>query len=88
MEKVFIISFLITFVFCVVKFLEAKYLDKEWKPLKFFVRDAIIVFSSSIVASFIFFHNDGAISELFEVVTEKTVINSANTQIFTDVPGF
>jgi hypothetical protein len=88
MEKVFIISFLITFVFCVVKFLEAKYLDKEWKPLKFFVRDAIIVFSSAIVASFIFIHNDGAIGELFDVVTEKTVINSANTQIFTDVPGF
>ena len=57
MEKVFIISFLITFVFCVVKFLEAKYLDKEWKPLKFFVRDAIIVFSSAIVASFILFNN-------------------------------
>jgi hypothetical protein len=88
MEKVFIISFLITFVFCVVKFLEAKYLDKEWKPLKFFVRDAIIVFSSSITASYIFFHNDGAINEMFNVVTEKTVINGANTQIFTDVPGF
>jgi len=88
MEKVFIISFLITFVFCVVKFMEAKYLDKEWKPLKFFVRDAIIVFSSSVVAAFIFFHNDGTISELFDVVTEKTVINSANTQIFTDVPEF
>jgi hypothetical protein len=88
MEKVFIISFLITFVFCVVKFLEAKYLDKEWKPLKFFVRDAIIVFSSSVIAAFIFFHNDGTISELFDVVTEKTVINSANTQIFTDVPEF
>jgi hypothetical protein len=41
MEQVFIVSFLVTFLFCVVKFLEAKYLDKEWKPLKFFVRDAI-----------------------------------------------
>ena len=35
MEKILIISFLITFIFCVMKFLEAKYLDKEWKPLKY-----------------------------------------------------
>jgi hypothetical protein len=88
MEQVFIVSFLVTFLFCVVKFLEAKYLDKEWKPLKFFVRDAIIVFSSAIVASIMFFYNQGAISEFFNVVTETTALNSSTTQVFTDAPEF
>jgi hypothetical protein len=88
MEKILIISFLITFIFCVIKFLEAKYLDKEWKPLKFFVRDAIVVLISTALGSFIFFRNDKTISELFNVVTETKTLNTANTQIFTDAPGF
>jgi TctA family transporter len=88
MEKIFIISFLITFIFCVMKFLEAKYLDKEWKPLKYFVRDAIIVLISTALGSFIFFQNNNAISELFNVVTETKTLNTASTQIFTDAPGF
>jgi hypothetical protein len=88
MEQVFIVSFLVTFLFCVVKFLEAKYLDKEWKPLKFFVRDAIVVLISTALGSFIFFRNDNTISELFNVVTENKTLNTANTQIFTDAPGF
>jgi len=88
MEQVFIVSFLVTFLFCVVKFLEAKYLDKQWKPLKFFVRDAIIVFSSAIVASIMFFYNQGVISDFFNVVTETTALNSSTTQVFTDTPEF
>jgi hypothetical protein len=71
-----------------MKFLEAKYLDKEWKPLKYFVRDAIIVLISAGLGSFIFFQNSNTISELFNVVTETKTLNSATTQIFTDAPGF
>lgn len=71
-----------------MKFLEAKYLDKEWKPLKYFVRDAIIVLISTALGSFIFFQNNNAISELFNVVTETKTLNTASTQIFTDAPGF
>lgn len=71
-----------------MKFLEAKYLDKEWKPLKYFVRDAIIVLISTALGSFIFFQNNNAISELFDVVTETKTLNTASTQIFTDAPGF
>ena len=71
-----------------MKFLEAKYLDKEWKPLKFFVRDAIVVLISTALGSFIFFQNNNSISELFNVVTENKTLNTANTQIFTDAPGF
>ena len=30
MEKVFLISVIITFLFCVLKFIEMKYLDKDY----------------------------------------------------------
>jgi len=65
-----------------------KYLENELKPLKFFVRDAIIVFSSSIVATYVCFHLDSSITDFFNVITESKNLSVASTEIFTDAPGF
>ena len=88
MEKVFVLAFIITVLYCFMKFIEAKYLDKEWKPLKYFVRDAILVFSSSLVATYVIMNLDNSMSELFNVVTDSNIMNASATQIFTDDPGF
>jgi multisubunit Na+/H+ antiporter MnhB subunit len=88
MEKIFIISTIITFLFCLVKFIEMKYLDKEFKPLKFLVRDAVIVFVCSLAAALFVFNMDGSITDFFNVLTDTKTLNTATTQIFTDEPGF
>jgi hypothetical protein len=88
MQQVFLISILITFLFCLFKFLEMKYLENELKPLKFFVRDALIVFSSSLVVTYGCFHLDGSITDFFNVMTKNKSLNIGSTEIFTDAPGF
>ena len=88
MEKIFIISTIITFLFCLVKFIEMKYLDKELKPLKFLVRDAVMVFVCSLAAALFVFNMDGSITDFFNVLTDTKTLNTATTQIFTDEPGF
>ena len=88
MENIFIIAFLVTILFSAFKFFESKYLEKEEKPLKVIVRDAIIVFVCSVVSSFIFFNCQEYINEFFNVVTETKVLNANNTQIFTGAPEF
>jgi hypothetical protein len=88
MEKIFIISTIITFLFCLVKFIEMKYLDKEFKPLKFLVRDAVMVFVCSLAAALFVFNMDGSITDFFNVLTDTKTLNTATTQIFTDEPGF
>lgn len=65
-----------------------RYLEKEKKPLKFFVRDAIIVFLSGVASTFSFFYLETYISDFFNIVTETTTLNTNATQIFTDSPGF
>jgi len=65
-----------------------KYIDKEMKPMKLFIRDAIIVFISTLLCCYVFFSYDSYITDFFNVVTDSKVINPANTQVFTDVPGF
>jgi hypothetical protein len=88
MEKLFWIALLITFLFCVVKLVEMKYLEKEWKPLKYVIRDSVIVFSSTVVGLVIYFGMNGSMTDFFNIVTDNKVINPASTQIFTDDPGF
>jgi hypothetical protein len=88
MEKLFLIALLVTFLFCIIKVIEMKYLEKEWKPLKYVIRDSAIVFSCTVVGLIIFFGMNGTITDFFNVVTENKVLNQASTQIFTDEPGF
>lgn len=65
-----------------------KYIDKEIKPLKFFIRDAIMVFTSSFLCVYVLLQYDNYITDLFAVVTDTKVFSADTTTIFTGEPGF
>lgn len=88
MEKIIIFALSVTVLFSILKFVEMKYLEKEIKPLKYFVRDAFIVFSASFASGFVFLQYDHIINEFFAVVTDSKVLNQETTQVFTGEPGF
>jgi hypothetical protein len=89
MENIVIISVLATIVFCVMKFIETRYLDKDTEtPLKVYVRDAIVVFIATVCASIIYFNMSGYLTDFFNMVTETKTLDSSATEIFTDAPGF
>ena len=90
MQEIFVISLLITALFCLAKFIEFRFFDEsaEMKPLKFVARDALLVLVSSMTASFVYFHMDGTISEFLNVITETKALDANATQIFTDKPAF
>ena len=90
MENIFTISIVATVCFCFAKFVEMRFIDKkkEMKPLKYFVRDAIIVFISVIIAVYAYDHLSGTISDLMNTVTETKILDTKTKEVFTDVPGF
>ena len=88
MENIFLFAIFTTILFVLIKLMEMKYLEKEFKPLKNIVRDAVIVFCSSSAAAFGFFYMKGSIHNFFNIVTENKNLNMETAQIFTDVPGF
>jgi hypothetical protein len=65
-----------------------KYLEDELKPLKYFVRDAVIVFACSFAVSYGCFSFDNSITDFFNVITNNKTIYTAATEIFSDPPGF
>ena len=88
MEKLLIIASIITFMFSIMKVIEMKYVAKQWTPLKYIIRDAVMVFGSALLGLFVFFQINGTMTDLFNVVTDGKAINLNTTQVFTDAPGF
>lgn len=88
MEKLLVISVIIAILFFIIKILEMKYIEKEWKPLKNVIRDTIFVFMASLGSLFVFLNMNGTINDLMGVLTADKGGNLKATEIFTDEPGF
>ena len=79
MENIFLVAAVISVIFFIAKFLEMRYIDKEPKPLKFLIRDSLLVYVSVVAGSFI-------ISQLNPVIHE-TIVPQVPVA-FTDNPPF
>jgi hypothetical protein len=79
MSSIFVTATVISIVFIFVKFLEMRFVEKENKPLKFLIRDSLVVYFSVIFGDFI-------MGQIEPVLSGGS--NMAITQVFTDNPGF
>lgn len=76
--SIFMIALVISLVFLLAKFLEMRFIEKESKPFKFLVRDALVVYFSVLTANFL-------VGQLQQMVSsDKPHV----TPVFTDNPGF
>ena len=53
MSNIFITAGIISIIFLIVKFIEMRFVDKENKPLKFLIRDTLLVYFSVIAGHFV-----------------------------------
>jgi len=90
MQNVFIISTLVVFFFAIIKFIEIRFVQKdiEFKGIKEYVRDGIIVYLSTIVSSYVYFAFEKNISDFFNVVTSNKNVLPEKAEVFTDSPNF
>lgn len=80
MTSIFVIAGIISITFLLVKFLEMRYVEKESKPLKLLIRDALIVYFSVIMGNYII--------EQFHTAVELNGGAKKITPVFTDNPAF
>ena len=80
MENIFLVAGIVSIIFFITKFLEMRFIEKESKPLKYLVRDALVVYVSVITGNFI-------IEQVTPIVNETTHAN-IQTLAFTDIPPF
>jgi len=97
-SNILTIPVITTLLFCASKIAEMKFIDKDIKPVKILFRDALIVFISSLSATYIFFYFSNYIQEFINIITDSKVIASSiggdgnnigsTTEIFTGNPNF
>jgi len=88
MEKEFAFSLLVSIFYGILKFVEMKYIEKEWKSVKLLVRDIIMVMISSFVGIVIFVQYHQSFSNFFSVITDNVMLDTTNTKVYTDMPSF
>ena len=79
MDNIFLVAGIISVIFFIVKFLEMRYIEKEAKPLKILIRDALVVYISVVSGNFI-------LEQLNPVIKENIMLESPIA--FTDNPPF
>jgi len=77
----FVVAGIVSFVFFIVKFIEMRFVDRESKPLKFLIRDSLLVYFSVVVGLFI-------VEQLRPVIQDGGDGAVTNPAVFTDNPGF
>jgi len=77
--NIFIIAAVISFIFVIVKFIEMRFIEKDTKPLKYIIRDALLVYFSVISGHFI-------LEQLKPIIQENG--ESYITPVFMDNPDF
>ena len=80
MDKIFVIAAIISVIFLISKFIEMRFVEKETKPLKFLIRDSLLVYFSVVFGDFVI----GQIHPMIKGGTSDSTV----TQVFTDNPGF
>jgi len=73
----FFIAGIISVVFLIAKFVEMRFVDKESKPLKLLIRDALLVYFSVVFGIFVM--------EQLKPMSDKHIVSP---QVFTDNPEF
>ena len=88
MEKAILFAAIIMVLYVVLKVLEGKYLDNEPRPLKLLVRDAVIVFITSLSVLYVSMHYDSQVQEMLSFLTGNVKTVTEKAMIFTGDPEF
>jgi hypothetical protein len=81
MDNIFIIAAVISVIFLILKFIEMRFIEKENKPLKVLIRDALVVYFSVVSGYFI-------LEQLKPVIQNGGSLTTNTTPIFVDNPEF
>lgn len=88
METLIFISFIISIIFSIFKIIESKIINKKYPPIKYILRDAVIVFCSTFAGLFGYVQLNGSITDMMNIITNTKQMDLAHTQVFVDEPEF
>lgn len=80
MENIFVLSTLISIVYFLAKFIEMRFVVKDIKPLKFLIRETLLVYVSTAAGLFV--------ANQFDMMKAAANSVGGGVSVFVDNPGF
>ena len=77
--NIFLFAGIISVTYFILKFVEMRFIEKENKPLKYLIRDSLLVYFSVITGDFM-------VKQITPFMDETTT--TSTPIVFTDNPGF
>ena len=77
--NIFLFAGIISVTYFILKFIEMRFIEKENKPLKYLIRDSLVVYFSVITGDFM-------VKQITPFMDET--ITTSTPIVFTDNPGF
>ena len=93
MDNIFLVAAIISVIFFIVKFIEMRFIEKENKPLKYLIRDSLLVYFSVLTGYFVVQQVQPMIEGtmkggLGSGSSSSPGSGSPTVAVFTDNPGF
>jgi len=88
MEQELILACLVALVYCVLRILDMKYIDREMKPIKEIARDALMVFIAAFGGGYIYNLFKTPLGNMFSAITNNPIGDMTGTTVYTNDPGF
>lgn len=92
MDLVFIIPVLTIVLLSIYRFFEFKFITHEFKPVKFYIQESVLIFSCSLLSNVIFSNVGSNIKDFFDIITNKkpemNISGGSPVEIFTENPNF
>ena len=91
MNNIFLVAAIISVIFFIVKFVEMRFIEKENKPLKYLIRDSLLVYFSVLTGYFVIEQVQPMMEGAMNGGSSSgsgSGSGSTNVAVFTDNPGF
>jgi hypothetical protein len=91
MDNIFLVAGIISIIFFIVKFIEMRCIEKENKPLKYLIRDSLLVYFSVLTGYFVVQQVQPMIEGTMKGGSgsgSSSGSGSPTVAVFTDNPGF
>jgi 6-phosphogluconate dehydrogenase len=89
-----LISLFIVIIYNILNYLDMRFIQKEYKPMKIIMKDSIIIIISSIFSLWVFTKYEHYFLDFFSIIMNTTGVKNGamnklqDIPVFTDIPDF
>ncbi len=91
MDLIVVVPIITVLLLAFYRFFEYKFITHEFKPVKYYIQETVLIFACVLVANVIFSNISHNLTDFMSVITNKpglSVSSGLPLEVFTELPTF